>query len=45
MMTAGGHINYRQSVNNEGTGDMHKITAQDIAVFNCIYNSPPKRDN
>ncbi|MDD5747376.1 MAG: hypothetical protein PHO30_08980 [Candidatus Omnitrophica bacterium] len=44
MVTAGGHINYRQSINNE-IKHRHGITARDIAVLNCIYNSPPGRSN
>jgi len=44
MITAGGHINYRPSINNEGKAAT-EISDEDIKVFNCIYNSPPKRSN
>ncbi|MBW1719899.1 MAG: hypothetical protein JRJ43_10140 [Deltaproteobacteria bacterium] len=43
-VTAGGHINYRKSVNSETMGG-GQVFLEDEKVFNCIYNSPPKRDN
>lgn len=43
-VAAGGHINYRESVNSEIMGGGYVYTA-DEKVFNCIYNSPPKRNN
>ena len=43
-VAAGGHINYRESVNSEIIGGGYLYLA-DEKVFNCIYNSPPKRNN
>jgi hypothetical protein len=43
-VAAGGHINYRKSVNSETMGGGY-VYNEDEKVFNCIYNSPPQRDN
>ncbi|MFC1651106.1 hypothetical protein ACFL2X_06005, partial [Candidatus Latescibacterota bacterium] len=43
-VTAGGHINYRKSVNSERLGG-GRVFPEDETVFNCIYNSCPKRSN
>jgi hypothetical protein len=43
-VAAGGHINYREGVNSETLGGGYVYEA-DKKVFNCIYNSPPKRNN
>lgn len=43
-VAAGGHINYRKSVNSETKGGGY-VYSEDEKVFNCIYNSPPQRDN
>jgi hypothetical protein len=43
-VTAGGHINEWPSVVSEveTTG---RVTEMDEKIYNCIYNSPPLRDN
>jgi tetratricopeptide (TPR) repeat protein len=43
-VTAGGHINEWPSVVSEVESD-GTIRAADERIFNCIYNSPPKRDS
>jgi hypothetical protein len=44
-VTAGGHINEWDSISSEIGGTSGVITRTDEKIMNCIYNSPPLRDN
>jgi hypothetical protein len=43
-ITTGGHINEWPSVVSEVESLHGNLSVMDIELFNCIYNSPPRRD-